>query len=85
MKPLNQNAWKNNKYLLPRHFQPQLMKNAVEYCNFLFEYSTAQHSAVQHSTHSTVQHRTVQCSTEQHSAAQHTLKTHLNDITVEFK
>jgi len=64
---MNNKSWKNNKYLLPRHFQPQLMKNAVEYYNFLFEYSRAQHSTAEHST------------------AQCTLKTHLNNITVEFK
>ena len=33
----------------------------------------------------TAQHSTAQHSTAQHSTAQHTIKTHLNDITVEFK
>jgi len=70
MKPLNQNAWKNNKYLLPRHFQPQLMKNAVEYCNFLFEYSTAQHSTAQRSAAQHTQHSAAQNSAVQHRTAQ---------------
>jgi len=47
---MNNKSWKNNKCLLPRQFQPQLMKNAVEYYNFLFEYSTAQHSKAQRNT-----------------------------------